>query len=158
MNTKELKKMSRCDLLEILVEQSEKIEALEAQLASARETLEDRTIAITECGSIAEAALKLNAVFQSADSAANQYLENIEKLSGAQEIICAQREAESQRKASDIIAEAERKCETMISEAKLQAQAYWEEVNKKANILLTSQKELQHLINNKVRYDDSRHT
>ena len=52
----------------------------------------------------------------------------------------------------DLVEEARKK------EAKLQAQAYWEEVNKKANILLTSQKELQHLINNKVRYDDSRHT
>ena len=149
MKSRNLKKLSRGELLEILVEQSEKIEILERQLAATTAALEDRRIAITESGSIAEAALKLNAVFQSADNAVSQYMENIEKLSGAQEKICAQREAESQKKAAAIIAEAKRKSEVMIAEAKQQSQAYWDEVNMKASSFLTAQKELQQLINNK---------
>jgi len=147
--SKRLQKLNRRELLEILVEQSEKIETLERQLADAAAALKDKKIAITESGSIAEAALKLNAVFQSADNAVSQYMENIEKLSGAQEKICAQREAESQRKASAIIAEAKRKSETMIAEAKQQSQAYWDEVNMKVSSLLTAQKEFQQLISSK---------
>lgn len=148
MTNKELKKLSRSDLLEILVEQSEKIESLEKALSLAKVELEDRRIAISKAGSIAEASLELNKLFQTAENAAQQYLENIERLSGAQEEICAKREAESQRKASMIISEAKRKSEAMIAEAKLSSQQYWDEVTAKAKSFMMAQEELKKLIIN----------
>lgn len=39
-----------------------------------------REIIVAEAGSIAEAALKLNKVFESAQAAADQYLENVGRL------------------------------------------------------------------------------
>ncbi len=97
MENKELKKLSRKDLLEILVEQSEKIEALQQELSAAKAELEDRKIIISKAGSIAKASLELNKVFQAAENAAQQYLENIKRVSDdAQEEICGKKEAESQ--------------------------------------------------------------
>lgn len=47
--------------------------------------LESRRIELSEAGSIAEAALKLNGVFEAAQRAADQYLYNIRLLSGRNE-------------------------------------------------------------------------
>lgn len=75
-----LKKMSKKDLLELLVIQSKKIDELQKELDQTRELLESRQIIIEEAGSIAEASLKLNNIFESAQKAADQYLDNIKKL------------------------------------------------------------------------------
>ena len=81
MLEKELKKLSRRELLEILIMQSKRVEKLEAQLAEANRKLEDRRIRLEKVGSIAEAALALNNVFEAAQRAAEQYLENVEIVS-----------------------------------------------------------------------------
>lgn len=75
-----LKRLSRADLLELMLEQAQQIEELQAELAQARAKLAKREIALEECGSIAEAALHLNGVFEAAQQAANQYLENVRRL------------------------------------------------------------------------------
>ncbi|MDD6614703.1 MAG: DNA repair protein [Lachnospiraceae bacterium] len=72
-----LKKLSRQDLLEMLIQEEKRIDQLEKELAEAREALKDRQIRIDTAGSIAEAALKLNGIFEAAQAAADQYLENI---------------------------------------------------------------------------------
>ena len=59
MTHKELKKLSRRELLEILVAQSREIERLQKELKAANELLENREITIKDAGSIAEAALRL---------------------------------------------------------------------------------------------------
>lgn len=81
MVEKELKKLSRRELLEILIMQSKRVEKLELQLAEANRKLEDRRIRLEKVGSIAEAALVLNNVFEAAQRAAEQYLENVEIVS-----------------------------------------------------------------------------
>ena len=77
MKNVELKKLKRADLLEILIAQGKEIERLEKELEEAREELNNRIISIENIGSMAEAAFKLNHVFEAADAAAKQYLENI---------------------------------------------------------------------------------
>lgn len=77
MTDKELKKLKRVELLEIMLEQSKRIEQLEAQLAEATSQLESRRIVAEQAGSIAEAAMRLNGVFEAAQKAADQYLANI---------------------------------------------------------------------------------
>lgn len=88
MKEKPIKKMNREELLELLIQYSEEKEALEVRvmqleekLAETQKKLDDRTIAITEAGSIAEASLKLNGIFEAAQRAADQYLENIQQMS-----------------------------------------------------------------------------
>lgn len=77
MTEKEVRKLSRLQLLEILVEQANEIEQLKAELKETKEQLADRKIVIEQSGSLAEAALRLNGVFEAAQRAADQYLENI---------------------------------------------------------------------------------
>ena len=79
-----LKKLSRQELLEMLIESERHVEQLEKELEATRKQLEDRKIQIENAGSIAEAALKLNGIFEAAQAAADQYLENLGVPTGAQ--------------------------------------------------------------------------
>lgn len=80
MTDKELRRLNRAELLEMLLVQMEKNEKLEGQLAEAEAALADRRIKINESGTLAEAALRLNKVFEDADRAAQMYLENIRSI------------------------------------------------------------------------------
>lgn len=76
---KELKKLSRSDLLEMLIEQSKEVERLKAELEQANAELENRRITIENAGSIAEASLKLSGIFEDAQQAADLYLKNVKR-------------------------------------------------------------------------------
>ena len=82
MTDKELKKLNKAELLELLTIQSAENERLKRQLEEVQQKLEDRTILIERSGSIAEAALRINEVFEAAQKAADQYLYNIEQSVG----------------------------------------------------------------------------
>lgn len=110
MTNKELRRLSRQELLQLLLALSEDFEELKKTLADTREelaTLTDtyerlrkrldskdekihglqdaleaernrRSIELSEAGNIAEAALRLNGIFEAAQKAADQYLYNMQ--------------------------------------------------------------------------------
>ena len=80
MTDKELRRLSRAELLEMLLAQTEENERLRERLEDAEKALEGRRIDIAKAGSLAEASLKLNDVFLAADQAARQYVENVRRL------------------------------------------------------------------------------
>ena len=77
MNEKELRKMNKIELLKLLLEMSKEKERLEDELEAANEKLKNRMIVIEKAGSIAEAAMELNNIFEVAQRTANQYLESV---------------------------------------------------------------------------------
>ncbi len=81
MDEKQLRKLKRIDLLELLLEETKRNEELEAKLA-------ERTLKLDKVGSIAEASLALNEVFEKAQAAADMYVENVKKIyEEAQEMV-----------------------------------------------------------------------
>lgn len=72
-----LKKLSRLEILELFLKQSEELTQVKEELKIAKEELAERRITISESGSIAEAALKLSGIFEVAQKAANEYLDNV---------------------------------------------------------------------------------
>ncbi len=97
MTTKELKKLKRSELLEMLLARTEEVERLRAELDEAQKKLDDRAILLENTGSIAEAALKLNGVFEAAEEAAKQYLENIERMTLADEMVEPEKETKPKK-------------------------------------------------------------
>ena len=77
MIEKDLKKLRRAELLEIMLDQSYEIDQLRKRVKELEEQLEDRRIIIENAGSIAEASLQLTRVFEEAQKAADLYLENV---------------------------------------------------------------------------------
>lgn len=142
MTDKELRCLSRSELLEMLVAQMEENEKLKESLEKAQKALSDRKIMINQAGSIADAAIQLSGVFDAAQTAARQYLENIQRLSGEQEAVCRRMGADAQRKAEAICAEAD----AYSRKVRSKADAYWKQVSEKARALLRDQKSLNALI------------
>lgn len=98
MTEQELRKLNRRDLLELLVSQGKERDALQAELEETKAALADRQLHIAEMGSIAEAALMVNGVFDTAQKAADQYLENIKQRSEQTDKRCTQLEQEARAK------------------------------------------------------------
>lgn len=153
MTDEELKKLKRADLLELLVAQGKENEALQEKLRQAEAALWDRQIQLDEAGNIAEAALRLSGVFQAAQQASNQYLENIRKMHEETESRCARLEetsraraeqleqeskaqadrlvAEAEAKASTLTAETEAKCQAMVAQAEAETREFWDMVSQR---------------------------
>ena len=79
MEQKDLKKIKRRELLELMLEQAKRIQELELEVKDLKSELDSKRIKIKESGSIAEAALKLNNIFEDAENAVNQYYENFKE-------------------------------------------------------------------------------
>lgn len=73
MTDKELRRLRREDLLQILIAQQRRLDEQADALKRAEEALARRDVAVAEAGSLAEAALRLNGVFEAAQAAADQY-------------------------------------------------------------------------------------
>lgn len=132
MNIKELKKIGRTELLEMLLQQVEENEALRQELEEMKSKLEQRTILIEQSGSVAEAALRLNDVFDNAQRAADDYLESIRIANANPEEYVRQVQEEAQAKADRIIDEAERRAEKIRQDA----DEYWQHMRSKVQELL----------------------
>lgn len=157
MTEKDLRRLNRAELLEMLVDQSRELQDLREKLAEAETALENREISITEAGSIAEASLILNGVFDAAQHACDQYIENIRQLSEKQASICARLEMESREKADQILAEAEENritmeaetkahCEDLVRKAEQESKKYWDDVSDKLEVFYEAHAGLRELL------------
>ena len=122
MTERELKRLSRTDLLTMMLSLSKENEQLRQQIEQMQQQLSSRTIAIQESGSLAEAALRLNGIFEAAQAACEQYTENIRQRSENKEQICAQMERETRRKCERMIAQAKKQADALLQEAASKAQ------------------------------------
>ncbi|CYX12069.1 DNA repair protein [Streptococcus sp. 2018037] len=82
MDVKDLRKLKRIELYEIMLAQSEEIDCLRNQLEKIKTELADRRIMISQSGSIAEASMRLTNIFEEAQKAADLYLYNLKNKIG----------------------------------------------------------------------------
>lgn len=124
MTERELRKLSRSDLLEMMLTVTRENEQLRQLLTQAQEQLTSRRLTIENAGSLAEASMQLNGVFEAAQAACEMYTENIRQRSEQQEATCAQLEKETRER-----------CDRMLAEARQQADEYWADVQSKVQKL-----------------------
>ncbi|MCD8238727.1 MAG: DNA repair protein [Clostridiales bacterium] len=77
---KELRKMNRTELIEIIYALQQNEKGLRKENQELKEKLEEKTIRLSEAGSIAEAALSLNRIFEDAQAAAEQYIHSVKEM------------------------------------------------------------------------------
>ena len=116
MTDKEFKRLSRSQLIDIIYQFQLKQEELAAENEKLRKALADKRILVNNSGNIAEAALEIHNVMQAAQSAAEHYLEEIQRrVDSEYRQIIKEAKAEgmalvekARQKASGIIAQAEK--------------------------------------------------
>ena len=117
MTDREMKKLSRAQLLEMLLAQSREVVRLRKELEEAKAQLEDRRIRLAESGNIAEAALRLSGIFETAQEASERYLAEIEAMRN-----------ETQNRCRIIEEQTRRNCEALTRAAREEAEACWDSV------------------------------
>lgn len=88
MQDKKLSRLNRKQLLELLLEQTKETERLQAELDEAKLQLQDRNLKIQEAGNLADAVISINQVMESAQKAAQQYLDNMAAMEAETEEKC----------------------------------------------------------------------
>ncbi len=107
MADRELRRLSRLELIDIIYQLRLKNLELEQRLNENSEKLSERTIAVANAGSIADAALALNGVFEAAQSAADQYLLSLKSAYANMETQIQETKEQCEQWLSEAAAEAE---------------------------------------------------
>ena len=124
MTDKELRKLSRADLIAMMLELAKENQQLREDLEKAQQSLESRRISIEKAGSLADAALQLNGVFEAAEDACSQYARNLQERSSRIQEYCARMEQQTREK-----------CQKMVEQTQQEVDAYWAFVRQKAREL-----------------------
>lgn len=114
MTDKEFKRLSRAQLIDIIYQFQLEQERLLAENEKLKKALADKRILVNNSGNIAEAALEIHNVMQSAQSAAEHYLEEIQRrVDSEYQTIMKDARAE----AAALLEKAKRKAAAIVSQA-----------------------------------------
>jgi cell division septum initiation protein DivIVA len=115
MTDKEFKRLSRSQLIDIIYQLQLKQEELTADNEKLSKALADKRLRVSKVGNIAEAALEIHNVMQSAQDAADHYLEEIKiRINREYQRILK----EAKEKAADIIEKAQEEADEIVARAK----------------------------------------
>lgn len=118
MADRELRHMRRTELVEIIFALKQSEDQLKAENADLTAKLEQRQIHLDSAGSIAQAALELNHVFEAAQAAADDYLASVRSVD--RDALQAQAKAEADQILAQARAEAaqtKRECDALTEAA-----------------------------------------
>ena len=147
MADRELRRMHRAELIEIIYALKQSEDQLKAQNAALTAQLQDRQLRLEKAGSIAQAALELNNVFAAAQAAADDYLHSVQAnladtdAAAANTLSQARSEAkrileQAQADADSLKAQTRQECSAMVEQAEQEVQQRWQTFDRKANALL----------------------
>lgn len=111
MADRELRHMRRTELVEIIFALKQSEDQLKAENADLTAKLEQRQIHLDSAGSIAQAALELNHVFEAAQAAADDYLASVRSVD--RDALQAQAKAEAEQ----LKAQTKRECDALTEAA-----------------------------------------
>lgn len=135
MTDKEFKRLNRSQLIEIIYQFQIKVEDLTQENQSLKTALEEKRLRITQAGNIAEAALAVNNVMQSAQNAAQQYLDEIQALYSEIDGECQNLREKAAEEADAMIRSARSDADAIIQQAQAEAAAVLHQAQTEANAI-----------------------
>ena len=107
MISKELKKLSRRELVDIIYQLKKNEQQMQEKIAALEEALQEKRIRVSVAGSIAEAAADITNLFSTAQLTADLYLREIASMKADTERECAKMIEDARVRAEQIISGAE---------------------------------------------------
>ena len=114
MTDKEFKRLSRVQLIDIIYQFQLKQDELTAENEKLKKALADKRILVSNAGNLAEAALEIHNVMQTAQSAAEHYLEEVQRRVD-KEYLAIMKEAKEE--AAALIMKAKKKASAIVAQA-----------------------------------------
>ena len=134
MVSKELKKLSRRELVDIIYQMKKNEQLLQDELTSLQKEIQERRIHLSTAGSIAEAAVSITNVFSSAQTAADLYLQEIACMKQEAEAECARIIEDAKQQAAEMIAESEKQ-NSLLNELYQQELEKWYRLHQEVQLL-----------------------
>ena len=148
MTDKEFQKLNRAELIEIIYKLRQNEEQLKDENSNLRRKLASKELKLSNAGSIAEAALALNDVFEAAQKAADDYLELIhlsnDEIAEKVDSVIMQ----ANERAAGIVSNAEKQAAEIINLAESESRKRWEEVNSNIDTILKNHSSLIESVKN----------
>ena len=136
MTDREFKRLKRADLIEIIYQ-------LQTELEEAKKQLEDRNIKMQTAGSIADAAVAINQLMETAQQTADQYVESVKNSVEDAKAEAAKITEEAKAEAAKITEEAKAEAARITEEAKAEAIKITEEAKAENKIEENAQKDAE---------------
>ena len=119
---KEIKKLSRADLVDVIIQLQKNEETLIKANEDLKERLASKEIKIERSGSLAEAAVAVSDLFERAEAAADTFVSEIERRCNEKLALAEKTLADAEAKADQIIKDAEAEAERRVETAKTKAE------------------------------------
>lgn len=131
MTKKELKALSKTELITLLYEREAEIEQIRAQNDALGRELENRRLTLDKAGSIAEESLRLSGVFKAAQDSADMYLAHIREMEEASAAEAERVGNEARRRAGEMLADAEKRCAEREMQEKQYVENLWIDIQER---------------------------
>ncbi len=152
MSSKELKRLKRADLIEIIYqlqqnesELADKIEELEKQIKD----LETNEPQMVNIGSIAEEAMKVQNIFLAAQRAADKYLDEAKAINDSAEQRAQAIVTKAQERADMLTSTTEANCTKLIEDTDKEVRKQWSNFMQGLDIMLGAKTEIKSIIDDK---------
>lgn len=141
MISKELKRLSRRELVDIIYQLKKNEQEMQEEIELLKNELQDKRIRISTAGSIADAAMSVTNVFSAAQMTADLYLREISCMREDTEKECAKKVEEAEKKVRDILADGEKKFD-ILKEAYKREYVKWQQLKSEVETLEERKKQL----------------
>lgn len=163
LSSKELRKLKRTELLELMLMQSKEKDALKQEIEEKnleirqlKKQLDTKKIDLQKAGTIAEASFQMNGVLESAEKAAQQYLENIQELHDKEKALYTEKKEEFENRCTAVMQATIERCNFMKEEMESKCSEMWETTEKKCLEREKASKERCTMLDQKAKDDVDR--
>ena len=113
MVKKELKKLRRRELVDIIYQMKKNEEQLQAEISSLKEEIQDKRLRLSQAGSVADAAATISNLFADAQKTADLYLNEIACMKEDAEKECTKAIEDAKQQAQQILAEGKKQYDAL---------------------------------------------
>ena len=138
LSGKEIQRLRRTELLEVLLLQSKENDVLRSTIQEKNGTINElkkqlhsKKIDLEKAGTIAEASFQMNGVLETVEKAAQQYLDNLQDLYERENALALSKEEEFQNRCAAVMQATVERCNFMKEEMEAQCKEMWEATEKK---------------------------
>lgn len=110
---KELKRLTRSELVDVIYQMKKNEQRLGEEIASLQKEIQDKRIRISEAGSIAQAASDVTQLLSAAQTTADLYLQEIACMKEETEKECKKKVAETENIVKKLISDGEQQLKTL---------------------------------------------
>lgn len=140
MISKELKRLSRRELVDIIYQLKKNEQEMQEEIESLKTELQDKRIRISTAGSIADAAISVTNLFSTAQMTADLYLREISCMKENTEKECEKKIEDAEKKVKKILADGEKKFDTLKAAYKSEY-AKWQQLRTQNAVLEANKQE-----------------